>query len=81
MKYGNRIVIFGSVGCFSYLFGGWNIWSFKGAKKDMKETYLIKTKSKLLVEFAKTPEGGAIVLLVATLPFWGIARVVAWLRK
>lgn len=47
----------------------------------MEKTYIIKTQSKLLVEFAKTPEGGAIVLLVATLPFWGIARVVAWLRN
>jgi len=39
--------------------------------------YLIETDSRLLAEFCKTPEGGAKILLIITLPFWGIS----WLTR
>lgn len=42
----------------------------------MKKEYIIKTNSKLLAEFAKTPEGGAKILLIIISPFWGIAYFV-----
>lgn len=38
--------------------------------------YIIKTNSRLLVEFAQTPEGMARIILVITVPFWGIAYLV-----
>jgi len=43
-------------------------------KKQYK--YIIKTNSKLLAEFAQTPEGGAKILLILTFPFWGISYLV-----
>ena len=39
----------------------------------MKKEYIIKTNSKLLAEFAQTPEGMAKIILVMTAPFWGIS--------
>lgn len=39
----------------------------------MKKEYTIKTNSKLLAEFAQTPEGMAEILLIVTFPIWGIA--------
>lgn len=47
----------------------------------VEKLYVIKTKSRLLYEFSQTPEGGAIVLLILTLPFWGISWLVRTLLK
>lgn len=40
------------------------------------KTYEIRTKSKLLVAFSQNPEGMAKILLLATLPFWGISWII-----
>lgn len=53
------------MGCISHL-----------RRDRMKSKYIIKTNSKLLAEFAKSPEGVAKILLIVTAPFWGIAYLV-----
>ena len=48
----------------------------------MTETkYIIKTNSKLLVEFAQIPEGMGKIILITTIPFWGISVLIRKLRE
>jgi hypothetical protein len=41
-----------------------------------KMKYVIGTNSRLLAEFSQCPEGMAKVLLIVTLPFWGISWLI-----
>ena len=42
----------------------------------MEIEYTIKTKSRLLMEFSQAPEGMAKIILLMSVPFWGISWLV-----
>ena len=44
--------------------------------KESQTKYVIRTNSKLLVEFAQTPEGMAKIILMVTIPFWAISILI-----
>ena len=51
------------------------VWARRS--KMMKKEYIIKSKSKLFVNFSQVPEGVVIVILLLTSPVW----LIFWLEN